>query len=77
MKGKIIIKTHISGGVSIKTRMENVTECEKAILMHILSATLEMSKSDILEYATLETFGVFDEADREAKTKGILACTVN
>lgn len=72
MKGKIIIKTHRNGGVGIKTRMENVAEYEKAILMHILSAALGMSKSDILEYATLETFGIFDEADREAKTKGIM-----
>lgn len=69
MKGKIVIKTHRNGGVGIKTRMENVAEYEKAILMHMLSAALEMSKSDILEYATLETFGVFDEADREAKIK--------
>lgn len=71
MKGKIIIKTHISGGVSIKTRMENVTECEKAILMHILSAALEMSNRDILKYAAMEAAGVFDEADREAVVKGI------
>lgn len=68
MKGKIVIKAHSNGGVSIDTKM-TADEADKAILMHMLSAALEMSKSDILEYATLETFGVFDEADREAKIK--------
>lgn len=71
MKGKIIIKTHRDGGVSINTKM-NAGEAEKAILMHMVAKSLEMSPKSIFKYATAEISGYFDMADKEAKTKGIM-----
>lgn len=68
MKGKIVIKTHGNGGVSINTKMA-AGEADKAILMHLVANSLGMSPKSIFKYATLEISGFFDEADREAKIK--------
>lgn len=68
MKGKIVIKTHGNGEVSINTKM-TADEADKAILMHLVAKSLEMSPKSIFKYATLEISGYFDEAAREAKIK--------
>ena len=63
MIGKIIIEARAAGGLSIDTRVKNVSEFDKAWLLHSIARAFHIDRDTILAWVISELEGNFDETE--------------
>ena len=63
MIGKIIIEAREDGGLSIDTRVKNVSGFDEAWLLHSIARAFHMDRDQILTWVISELTGVFGKTE--------------
>lgn len=63
MVGKIIIEARADGGLSIDTRVKNVSGFDAVWLLHSIARALQVDRDQMLAWVISELTGGFDETE--------------
>ena len=63
MIGKIIIEARADGGLSIDTRVKNVSEFDEVWLLHSIVRAFHIGRDTLLAWVASELTGGFDETE--------------
>ena len=63
MVGKIIIEARADGGLSIDTRVKNVSEFDEVWLLHSIVRAFHIDKDQMLAWVISELTGSFDATE--------------
>ena len=63
MVGKIIIEARADGGLSIDTRVKNVSEFDEVWLLHSIARAFHIDRYTLLAWVTSELTGGFDATE--------------
>ena len=63
MIGKIIIEARAAGGLSIDTRVKNVSRFDEVWLLHSIARAFHIDRDTILAWVISELKGNFDETE--------------
>ena len=63
MVGKIIIEVRTDGGLSIDTRLKNVSEFDEVWLLHSIVRAFHIDRDQMLAWVISELTGSFDETE--------------
>lgn len=63
MVGKIIIEARADGGLTIDTRVKNVSEFDKVWLLHSIFRAFHIDRDQMLAWVLSELTGGFDETE--------------